>query len=126
MNEVVCEMINNCNLDKYTITYITGQKYYDEVISKIDKKKNIYIKPFSSNLLDEIFNADLIISRAGSSTLFEILGLKKKSIIIPSPNVTNNHQYYDEIKKTYLNNNFVYLEYEDNLKFSDEILKLIN
>lgn len=150
MNEVVCEMINNCNLDKYTITYITGQKYYDEVISKINKKKNIYIKPFSNNLLDEIFNADLIISRAGSSTLFEILGLKKKSIIIPSPNVTNNHQYYnakyfsdkkminminesnlnysllyDEIKKTYLNNNLIYLEYEDNLKFSDEIVKLI-
>ena len=33
--------------------------------------------------------------RAGAGTLFEIMGLLKPSIIIPSPNVSNNHQYFN-------------------------------
>jgi UDP-N-acetylglucosamine--N-acetylmuramyl-(pentapeptide) pyrophosphoryl-undecaprenol N-acetylglucosamine transferase len=37
----------------------------------------------------------IIVSRAGSSTLFEILGLEKASILIPSSFVSDNHQYYN-------------------------------
>jgi UDP-N-acetylglucosamine--N-acetylmuramyl-(pentapeptide) pyrophosphoryl-undecaprenol N-acetylglucosamine transferase len=37
--------------------------------------------------------ADLVISRAGAITLAELAILKKPAILIPSPNVTNNHQY---------------------------------
>ena len=36
---------------------------------------------------------DLIVSRAGASTLSEIIALKIPSILIPSPYVPNNHQY---------------------------------
>ena len=36
---------------------------------------------------------DIIVTRAGASTLSEIIALKLPSIIIPSPYVTNNHQY---------------------------------
>lgn len=96
MNELVCKMINKYHLNNYTMTIITGYKYYDEVKRKINNI-NIYIKAFSNNLIDEIIRSDIIISRAGSSTLFEILGAKKKSIIIPSPNVTQNHQYHNAI-----------------------------
>ncbi len=115
INDTVCNMINNCNLNKYTITFVTGKKYYDEVVKKIGNKKNIYIKPFSNNLIDEIINADLIISRAGSSTLFEILGAKKRSIIIPSPNVTNNHQYYNA--KYFSDLNLIKMLEEENINY---------
>ena len=37
--------------------------------------------------------ADLVISRAGSMTLSELALQRKPCILIPSPNVTNNHQY---------------------------------
>ncbi|HWP80242.1 MAG TPA: undecaprenyldiphospho-muramoylpentapeptide beta-N-acetylglucosaminyltransferase [Candidatus Acidoferrum sp.] len=39
--------------------------------------------------------ADLVITRAGAITLGEIAVMGKPSILIPSPNVTNNHQYYN-------------------------------
>ena len=37
--------------------------------------------------------ADIVIARAGAGTLAELSALAKPSIIIPSPNVVNNHQY---------------------------------
>ena len=39
--------------------------------------------------------ADLIVSRAGAIALSEITASGKPSVLIPSPNVTNNHQYYN-------------------------------
>ena len=38
-------------------------------------------------------NTDLIVTRAGASTLSEIIALDLPSILIPSPYVPNNHQY---------------------------------
>ena len=42
-------------------------------------------------------SADLIISRAGASTIAEIIATKTPSILIPSPYVANNHQYYNAL-----------------------------
>ena len=39
--------------------------------------------------------ADIIISRSGASTLSEIEAVGKASILIPSPNVAENHQYHN-------------------------------
>ena len=97
INDIVCDLLNIYDFSKYTITFITGKKYYDDVLNNVIKKPNILILPFTNDLLKEINLASLVISRAGSSTLYEILGLKKLSIIIPSPNVTNNHQYYNSL-----------------------------
>ena len=55
----------------------------------------IVFVPYIENLAGILKASDLIISRAGAGTLFEIIGLEKPSIIIPSPNVANNHQYYN-------------------------------
>jgi UDP-N-acetylglucosamine--N-acetylmuramyl-(pentapeptide) pyrophosphoryl-undecaprenol N-acetylglucosamine transferase len=42
-------------------------------------------------------NVDVIVSRAGASSISEILALNIPSIIIPSPYVANNHQYYNAL-----------------------------
>ena len=39
--------------------------------------------------------ADLVIARSGAMTLTELAALGKPSVLIPSPNVTENHQYYN-------------------------------
>ena len=57
--------------------------------------------PLSSNILDIMASSSLIISRSGATTIFEIIGLNLPSILIPSPNVVNNHQYYNAL---YLHN----------------------
>ena len=40
---------------------------------------------------------DLIVSRAGASSMAEIMSLGIPSILIPSPYVANNHQYYNAL-----------------------------
>ena len=56
----------------------------------------------SYQLVDYIYDmptvmaaADLVISRAGAMTLSELAGMGKAAILIPSPNVTSNHQYHN-------------------------------
>ena len=46
--------------------------------------------------MEEIENsADLVVARSGAMTITEIANLKKPSILIPLPNVSNNHQMYN-------------------------------
>lgn len=95
INNLILDNINYFNINNYNIKIIVGKKYYKNNIDKINSinNKNILIYDFLDNILDEMSNASLIISRSGSSTISEILGLRKPSILIPSPNVTGNHQY---------------------------------
>lgn len=83
--------------ESWQYLYITGQKYYADFIKDGIFPKNVKIKPFLDNLAGLMKNCDLIITRAGATTLSEILALKKPSIIIPSPYVANNHQYYNAL-----------------------------
>jgi UDP-N-acetylglucosamine--N-acetylmuramyl-(pentapeptide) pyrophosphoryl-undecaprenol N-acetylglucosamine transferase len=63
-------------------------KRYSEISSK-----NIFIKPFISNMDKLYAAADFIISRAGAGTISELCCIGKPILLIPSPNVTANHQY---------------------------------
>lgn len=96
VNNLAVNLINNGYLKEYDIYIVTGKKYYEDVKKMIDCD-NVHIIPFSNSLTNEIASSDVVISRAGSSTLFEILGTSTLSIIIPSINVTNNHQYYNAV-----------------------------
>ena len=104
------EFINNTvinNLDKmyyqnYFIKLVVGKKYFKENYENIQNinEKNDYIKiyPFLDNLVEEMSKSSVIISRSGATTISEIIALNKPSILIPSPNVTNNHQYYNALE----------------------------
>ncbi len=77
--------------------FVTGKKYYSSVIKEIKKQDYNFssrIKIFSYlNNMDKILpKISLLISRSGATTLAEITSLGIPSILIPSPNVTANHQ----------------------------------
>lgn len=75
----------------YEILYITGKGNYKEEYKKING--NIKIVPYLDNLAGLFSDTDLLITRAGASTLSEIISVKLPSVLIPSPYVPNNHQY---------------------------------
>lgn len=56
-------------------------------------KKNIIMSDYIYNMPELMAAADIVICRAGAMTLSEIALMRKAAIIIPSPNVTDNHQY---------------------------------
>lgn len=97
-NKINDTILNNVDkLVKYNISLITGEKYYQENILEIKNIENIYLNihiiAFANNILDIMKNSSLIISRSGATTISEIIALKKCSILVPSPNVTENHQF---------------------------------
>ena len=50
------------------------------------------LRPYINNMGEVMTAADLVICRAGASTLAEITNIGRASILVPSPNVTNDHQ----------------------------------
>ena len=68
-----------------------GQIYYEKY--KKDASNKVVIKPFISKMEQLYAAADFIISRAGAGSISELSCVGKPILLIPSPNVTANHQY---------------------------------
>ena len=92
MTEKIKELIPSFNKKDYQVLIITGKRYYDNY-KDIKSPNNIKILPFMDDLIRVLKDTDLLISRAGASTIAEITAIGLPSILVPSPYVTNNHQY---------------------------------
>ncbi len=80
--------------------FITGRNYYQKVCTSLEENEielneNINILEYADNMHEYLSAADLVISRAGALTVSEITACGKASILIPSPNVTGNHQFFN-------------------------------
>ena len=98
INNALCEIINNCTQENIKILGGTGERFYNEVMENIDKEKlteNVSVVPYIYNMNEVLPAADLIISRSGAVTVSELAALGRPAILIPSPNVTHNHQEYN-------------------------------
>ena len=72
-----------------------GKRYYDNIVSELPfplTNGKCKILPFISDMATHLHAADLVVSRCGAMTLSEIAYCSVPSILIPSPNVTNDHQ----------------------------------
>lgn len=78
------------------ILFITGSNSYDK-FKNIKVPSCVKIIPYYENLSGIMKSSNIIISRAGASTISEITALNIPSILIPSPYVANNHQYYNAL-----------------------------
>lgn len=64
----------------------------------IQNSPHFTIREFITDMPQMLAAADLVISRAGALTLAEIAAAGKASVLIPSPNVAENHQYYNALQ----------------------------
>lgn len=71
----------------------TGNIYYDGY--KNLNGNGIIVLPFIEDMNLAYSAADLVIARAGATTIAELLVLGLPSALVPSPNVAENHQYYN-------------------------------
>ena len=80
------------------IIWQTGSYYskdIQEALKREDKPSNLYVTDFISRMDQAYRAADLVVSRAGASSISELCLLGKPSILVPSPNVAEDHQTHN-------------------------------
>ena len=96
VNRVMKEALRQMQYDDYDVIYVTGKKYYDEMKEELsDLNDSIHLVNYIDDMPSLISSCDIIVSRAGATTLAEITALGAASLIIPSPYVVANHQEYN-------------------------------
>lgn len=102
INNAIIEIIEQRLNKNYQLIWATGPNQYDLIKENLGSKK-IDIKNIqNSKILPYIYNmeqvenvADVIVARSGAMTITEVACLGKPSILIPLPNVSNDHQMYN-------------------------------
>ena len=98
INRAVVEAYPKLRHRNYQVLFVTGEIHYDEIVKKLEKlspvKQNqgFVVKPYIHNMIDVLSQTSAIVSRSGATTIAEITVLGIPSILIPSPNVTDDHQ----------------------------------
>lgn len=73
----------------------TGKLYIEEMKKRcetVGKPENLVITDFVSNMANALGAADLVVSRAGAGSISEFALLGKAVVLVPSPNVSEDHQ----------------------------------
>lgn len=96
INKSMVEALKRMGKKDYHVLYATGKNNYDEMMKEVGKVgENIHIVPYIDDMPSVESSSDVIVSRAGATTLAEITSLGCASIIIPSPYVVANHQEFN-------------------------------
>ena len=124
------ELIGN-NLDALlekgiNILWQTGKLYSDKLQEQFGNLQNdqLQIMPFIKNM-EDAYAADIIISRAGAGTISELAVAQKATMLIPSPNVAEDHQTKNANALAEKGAALLFRESGTNESFLQEVDKLI-
>lgn len=98
INEAVAAGIPALQNAGVHVVWQTGKTYFEKCKAAWEaagKPANIEVHDFLSDMPDQYANADLVISRAGASSISELCLLGKPAILVPSPNVAEDHQTHN-------------------------------
>ena len=95
VNESVLDHLDDIRSSNVQFIWQTG-KYYsasiNDELKKVEPVPNMKVMDFISSMDNAYAAADLVVSRAGASSISELCLLGKPCILIPSPNVAEDHQ----------------------------------
>lgn len=93
INKTMGAIAGQLEANNVQVIWQTGKNYY-EIYKNLNSEK-IKVMPFIDDMAAAYSAADLVIARAGATTIAELTSLGVAAILIPSPNVAANHQYYN-------------------------------
>ena len=112
MNEAVADSIHIFKEKGIQLIWQTGSNYFEKY--KNLESEIVKVLPFINKMNLAYSACDLLLARAGATTIAELLALSIPSILVPSPNVAENHQYFNA--KSLEENNAAVLIEDKNLK----------
>lgn len=117
LNELFFKCIKDIknHVNNLHIVWLAGHKWASDIISKVNNAKleNVFVHSYYKDMANLLHAADFVISRAGSSSISEILVVNAPSLLIPFPYAADNHQYFNALDL--LNKDMAYLIEESDL-----------
>lgn len=98
VNRSVLENLGLIASSEVQFVWQTGKYYSDAIAAELKEKgkpDNLYVTDFVAAMDEAYCAADLVVSRAGASSISELCLLGKPSILVPSPNVAEDHQTHN-------------------------------
>lgn len=98
LNESVLGSLEQISSASVQFIWQTGGYYKEHIAKELElkgKPANLYVTDFISRMDQAYKAADLVVSRAGASSISELCLLGKPSILVPSPNVAEDHQTHN-------------------------------
>lgn len=96
VNNTMIEAMDKFKGKNYQVLYVTGKPYYESM--RDYENENVKIVPYIDDMPSLMHATDLMVSRAGASTLAELTALGVPAILIPSPYVAANHQEFNALE----------------------------
>ena len=98
LNETCFEIMKEYSVKENIIhIHITGKRYYEDISNNKALisifNRNYRAVSFVDNMEDYLCASDVVICRSGAATISEVLATGSYPLLVPSPNVKNNHQY---------------------------------
>ena len=91
-------IVRACANPFFGVIHSTGKAGYEKMAATLEREKPGYeklgmdVRAYIYDMPTVMAAADLVLCRAGASTLAELTAMGKPAVLVPSPNVTNNHQ----------------------------------
>jgi UDP-N-acetylglucosamine--N-acetylmuramyl-(pentapeptide) pyrophosphoryl-undecaprenol N-acetylglucosamine transferase len=124
INKAVENYIRTNYAENLNILWQTGKNYIG--LYKNLASTNIVIRDFIDDMNMAYSACDLLVSRAGATTIAEIITLGIPSILVPSPNVAENHQFFNAKSLSEKKAAVLIEDSELNDVFKKKILELLN
>ncbi|NWG28219.1 MAG: undecaprenyldiphospho-muramoylpentapeptide beta-N-acetylglucosaminyltransferase [Ignavibacteriaceae bacterium] len=93
INEAMAENINVLEQKGFQIIWQTGKNYFEQF--KMMNSELVKVYDFIDDMNAAYSACDLLLARAGATTIAELLNLGIPALLVPSPNVAENHQYHN-------------------------------
>ena len=92
INELVQDSLSDFEEAGLQTLWQCGKLYHQALSTQLSLSKNVQLQAFLEDMPTAFAAADLVVSRAGAGTLSELAVVKKASVLVPSPNVAEDHQ----------------------------------
>jgi len=124
INEAMSENLKKLEENNIQVIWQTGKNYFDQF--KTFNSEKVLVYDFIEDMNAAYSACDLLLARAGATTIAELLNLGIPAILVPSPNVAENHQYFNA-KSLSENGAAILIEDKDLIKESSgTVLNILN
>lgn len=127
INQAVKKFAGEWN-ENYQVIWQTGKPFFEEAKQHVEEKelKNVRVYDFISKMDLAYAMADIVISRAGAIAISELCLVQKPVILVPSPNVAEDHQTKNAMALVNHGAAVLVKDIEANEKLDNELKKVLN